>query len=131
MSSIYSIATLDNISFKLYSDKHYRLYNYNKSDTLPQLLKKYRLNHNMSFKELGELIGCSQSHLCNIEQNKKIDYPKSKKLIDKLTKLISKDFILYIIVGKIINIFINWLSIIIFTILWWKFMIIFILVIQL
>lgn len=102
MCCVNSIATLEPICFKLYGDKIYRLYNYSKDDTLSEMIKKYRLNNNLSYKELGKLINCSQSHLWSIEHENK-DYPKSKELIKSIKKLIKKDFILYIIVGNIIR----------------------------
>ncbi len=101
MCSVNSIATLDSICFKLYGDKNYRLYNYSKDDTLPVLIEKYKLNHNLSYKELGKIVNCSQGHLWMIEhENKK--YSKSDKLIKKILELIKKDFALYIIVGNLI-----------------------------
>lgn len=102
MFCVNSIATLEPICFKLYGDKTYRLYNYRKDDTLSEIIKKYRLNNNLSYKELGELVNCSQGHLWMIE-HKDRDYPQSKGLIQKILKLVRKDFILYIIVGNLIN----------------------------
>lgn len=90
MSSIYSIATVDSVSFSLYSDKKYRLYNYSKDDTISVLIKKYKLNHNLSYKELGKLVGCSASHLWMIEHENK-NYHKSHKLIERILNLIKKD----------------------------------------
>lgn len=94
MCSINSVATLEPIHFKLYRDKTYRLYNYSKDDTLSEMIKKYRLNNNLSYKELGKLVNCSQSHLWMIEHKDK-NYPQSKKLIKRLLKLIEKDFTIY------------------------------------
>ena len=102
MCCINSIATLEPICFKLYGDKNYRLYNYNKDDTLSELIRKFRLNNNLSYKELSELVNCSQGHLWMIEHENRY-YPKSKELIKKILKLVRKDFILYIIVGNIIK----------------------------
>lgn len=102
MCCVNSIATLEPISFKLYGDKNYHLYNYSKDDTLPVLIQKYKLNHNLSYKELSKLVNCSQGHLWMIEHKNK-SYPQSKDLIKKLLKLIKKDFTLYIVVGNIIN----------------------------
>lgn len=103
MCSINSIATLEPIHFKLYGDKTYRLYNYNKDDTLSELIKKYRLNNNLSYKDLGKLVNCSESHLWNIEHDVKNNYPQSDRLIKRIIKLIKSDFLLYIIVGNLLN----------------------------
>lgn len=105
MTCINNIATLEPICFKLYGDRHYRLYNYSKNDDLSQLIKKYKLNHNLNYEEFGKLVGCTQSHLWSIEHKKK--YPQSKQLINSIMNLIKKDFILYIIVGNIMHIFIS------------------------
>lgn len=102
MCSIDSIATLEPIHFKLYGDKTYRLYNYNKDDTLSELIKKYRLNNNLSYKELGKLIDCSQSHLWMIEHDMKNNYSQSDKLIKRIINLIKSEFVLCIIVGNLI-----------------------------
>lgn len=102
MCCVNSIATLKPIRFKLYGDKNYRLYNYSKDDTLSELIKKYKLNNNLSYEEFGKLINCSQGHLWSIEHESK-DYPKSKELIIRIKKLINKDFITYIIVGNLIR----------------------------
>lgn len=102
MCCVNSIATLEPICFKLYGDKIYRLYNYSKDDTLSEMIKKYRLNNNLSYKELSELVNCSQGHLWMIEHEDK-DYPQSKELIKKILKLVRKDFILCIIVGNIMK----------------------------
>ena len=102
MCCVNSIATLEPISFKLYGDKNYHLYNYSKDDTLPVLIQKYKLNHNLSYKELGKIVNCSQGHLWMIEHENK-NYSKSDKLIKKILQLIKKDFTLYIIVGNIIK----------------------------
>lgn len=103
MCSINSIATLEPIHFKLYGDKTYRLYNYSKDDTLSEMIKKYRLNNNLSYKELGKLVDCSQGHLWMIEHDIKNNYPQSDKLIKRIIKLINSEFILYIIVGNLLN----------------------------
>lgn len=102
MCCVNSIATLEPICFKLYGDKIYRLYNYSKDDTLSEMIKKYRLNNNLSYKELSKLVNCSQGHLWMIEHEDK-DYPQSKGLIKKILKLVRKDFILCIIVGNIMK----------------------------
>ncbi|UEL47368.1 helix-turn-helix domain-containing protein [Terrisporobacter hibernicus] len=94
MSSVNSIATLEPICFKLYGDKTYRLYNYNENDTLSQLIEKYKSNHNLSYEEVGSLVGCSASHLWLIEHKNK-DYAKSKDLIKRILNLIKKDFTSY------------------------------------
>ena len=88
MSSINNIATLSNISFKLYGDKLYRLYNYNKEDNISQLLKKYRLNNNLTLRELSEKLKSSTSHLCIIEKGIKKNYSVSKDLETKINNLI-------------------------------------------
>lgn len=103
MCCVNSITTLEPIHFKLYGDKTYRLYNYSKDDTTSEMIKKYRLNNNLSYKELGELVNCSQSHLWMIEHENKNEYPKSEKLLERIKKLIKKDFTIYIIVGSLIK----------------------------
>lgn len=103
MCGINSITTLSSICFKLYGDETYRLYNYSKDDTLSDMIKKHRLNNNLSYKELGKLVNCSQGHLWMIEHDIKNNYPQSDKLIKRIIKLIKSEFILYIIVGNLIN----------------------------
>lgn len=106
MWSVNSIATLDTLSFKLYGDKNYHLYNYSKDDTLPVLIQKYKLNHNLSYKELSNIVNCSQGHLWMIIHENKT-YSKSDKLIKRILQLIKRDFLLYIIVVNLMKYFFN------------------------
>ena len=89
MSSINSIATLLSLSFKLYGDSKYLLYNYNKEDTISQLLKKYRLNNNLTLKQVAEKISSSPSHLCIIEKGVRKDYSISDEVVNKIINLVN------------------------------------------
>lgn len=65
MSSIYNIATHKKV-FKLYRGE-YKLKPYNINDTIPELITKYKINTNSTLTELSNLVGCSVSYLCHVE----------------------------------------------------------------
>ena len=64
MSSIDNIATNKNI--KLYKGD-YKLKPYNSNDSIQELLFKYRINNNLTFKDLSCILPYSESYLCNVE----------------------------------------------------------------
>lgn len=83
MSSIYNIATYKKI-FKLYRGE-YNLKPYNINDTIPELITKYKINNNSTLSELSNLIGCSPSYLCNVENGSIKANNKVIKIISNLT----------------------------------------------
>lgn len=80
---MYNIATHKKI-FKLYRGE-YKLKPYNSNDTTPKLITKYKINNNSTLAELSNLIGCSLSYLCNVEN--KILKPNNTvvKIVSNLT----------------------------------------------
>lgn len=82
MSSINNIATHKKV-FKLYCGE-YKLKPYNINDTIPELITKYKINNNSTLSELSNIIGCSLSYLCNIEN--KVLKPNNK-VIKKISNL--------------------------------------------
>ena len=66
MSSIYNIAT-HNKRFKLYKG-NYNLIKYNTNDSIKDLLYKYRVNNNLTFRDLASILNYSQSYICNVEK---------------------------------------------------------------
>lgn len=82
MSSIDNIATYKKV-FKLYCGE-YKLKPYNINDTIPELITKYKINNNSTLSELSNIIGCSLSYLCNIEN--KVIKPNNN-IVKKISNL--------------------------------------------
>jgi len=55
---------------------------------LGRYLKKYRLSHNLSQKEMAERLGTSQGYYCLIENNKT---KPGLQLIKRISELLDKD----------------------------------------
>ncbi len=83
MSSVYNIATHKKV-FKLYRGE-YKLKPYNINDTTPELITKYKINNNSTLSELSNIVGCSLSYLCNVENKVLKPNDKVAKIVSNLT----------------------------------------------
>jgi antitoxin component HigA of HigAB toxin-antitoxin module len=67
------------IRVTLYSEEHL-LIEYSPDDSMCEFINKYRTNHNLTLKEFSQIIGFSESHICNVLHGKK----PSQEFIDKI-----------------------------------------------
>ncbi|MBO3444110.1 helix-turn-helix transcriptional regulator, partial [Clostridium sp. CCUG 7971] len=89
MTCIYNIAISTKL-FKLYGG-YYNLKPYNINDSIQDLIFKYRINNNLSLKDLSFKLNYSVSYLCNLENGTILP---NKKLIEAIYSLTLADSII-------------------------------------